>query len=176
MATHSSILAWRIPRTEEPGSLHSVGSQRAGRRWSGLAHTQHLLYVPFLTVSAVTAALDMRAPCSPKLEKKTFLMEQGMPASSSAQIETSPLVVSTVSASRAQPFSSGICLWFIDHNSSQSLTNSICYGQLELFLLHQQLTQLLVISEIKNLLSHSRLVNLSPDLWRQLKACCQLNF
>ena len=28
MATHSSILAWRIPGTEEPGSLQSVGSQR----------------------------------------------------------------------------------------------------------------------------------------------------
>ena len=28
MATHSSILAWRIPWTEEPGGLHSTGSQR----------------------------------------------------------------------------------------------------------------------------------------------------
>ena len=27
MATHSSILAWRIPRTEEPGRLQSTGSQ-----------------------------------------------------------------------------------------------------------------------------------------------------
>ena len=26
MATHSSILAWRIPRTEEPGGLQSIGS------------------------------------------------------------------------------------------------------------------------------------------------------
>ena len=30
MATHSSILAWRIPWTEEPGGLKSMGSQRAG--------------------------------------------------------------------------------------------------------------------------------------------------
>ena len=29
MATHSSILAWKIPRTEEPGGLQSIGSQRA---------------------------------------------------------------------------------------------------------------------------------------------------
>ena len=28
MATHSSILAWKIPRTEEPGGLWSMGSQR----------------------------------------------------------------------------------------------------------------------------------------------------
>ena len=31
MATHSSILAWRIPRTEEPGGLQSMGSQTVGR-------------------------------------------------------------------------------------------------------------------------------------------------
>ena len=30
MATHSSTLAWRIPRTEEPGGLQSMGSQRVG--------------------------------------------------------------------------------------------------------------------------------------------------
>ena len=30
IATHSSILAWRIPRTEEPGRLQSMGSQRVG--------------------------------------------------------------------------------------------------------------------------------------------------
>ena len=30
MATHSSILAWRIPRTEEPGGLQSMGSHRVG--------------------------------------------------------------------------------------------------------------------------------------------------
>ena len=30
MATHSSILAWRIPRTEEPGGLQSMGWQRVG--------------------------------------------------------------------------------------------------------------------------------------------------
>ena len=31
MATHSSLLAWRIPWTEEPGKLQSMGSQRAGQ-------------------------------------------------------------------------------------------------------------------------------------------------
>ena len=30
MATHSSILAWRIPQTEEPGGLQSMGSQTVG--------------------------------------------------------------------------------------------------------------------------------------------------
>ena len=31
MATHSSILAWRIPWTEQPSGLLSIGSQRVGR-------------------------------------------------------------------------------------------------------------------------------------------------
>ena len=33
-ATHSSILAWRIPRTEEHGRLQSMGSQRVGHDWA----------------------------------------------------------------------------------------------------------------------------------------------
>ena len=37
MATHSSILAWRIPWTEEPGGLQSMGSQRAGHDLCDLA-------------------------------------------------------------------------------------------------------------------------------------------
>ena len=39
MATHSSIITWRIPRTEEPGGLLCIGSQRVGHDQSGLAHT-----------------------------------------------------------------------------------------------------------------------------------------
>ena len=34
MATHSSILAWKIPWTEEPGGLQSIGSQRARHDWA----------------------------------------------------------------------------------------------------------------------------------------------
>ena len=37
MATHSSVLAWRIPRTEEPGGLLSVGSHGVRHDWSDLA-------------------------------------------------------------------------------------------------------------------------------------------
>ena len=37
MATHSSILAWRIPGTEEPGGLPSMGSHRVWHNWSSLA-------------------------------------------------------------------------------------------------------------------------------------------
>ena len=34
IATHSSILAWRIPWTEKPGGLQSTGSQRVGQDWA----------------------------------------------------------------------------------------------------------------------------------------------
>ena len=44
MATHSSILAWRIPWTEEPGGLQSSGSQRVRHDWvTSLTHSQAYL-------------------------------------------------------------------------------------------------------------------------------------
>ena len=36
MATHSSVLAWRIPGTEKPGGLPSMGSHRVGHDWCDL--------------------------------------------------------------------------------------------------------------------------------------------
>ena len=44
MATHSSILAWRIPGTEEPGGLQSMGSQRI-RHDRAEAHGNENLFV-----------------------------------------------------------------------------------------------------------------------------------
>ena len=40
MATHSSILAWRIPWGEEPGGLQFMELQRVGHNWSDLAHPE----------------------------------------------------------------------------------------------------------------------------------------
>ena len=42
MSTHSSILAWEIPWTEEPGGLQSMGSLRVGQNWE----TKHTLCRP----------------------------------------------------------------------------------------------------------------------------------
>ena len=44
MATHSSVLAWRIPGTGEPGGLPSMGSHRVGHDWSDLAAAAHIFY------------------------------------------------------------------------------------------------------------------------------------
>ena len=42
MATHSSILAWRIPWTEKPGRLQSMGSQRVGNDSAkSLTHSEY---------------------------------------------------------------------------------------------------------------------------------------
>ena len=38
MAAHSSILVWRIPQTEEPGGLQSMGLQRVGHNWATNTH------------------------------------------------------------------------------------------------------------------------------------------
>ena len=44
MATHSNILAWKIPWTEDPGELWSIGSQRVRHDRSNLEHT-HSIYI-----------------------------------------------------------------------------------------------------------------------------------
>ena len=48
MATHSSVLAWRIPGMTEPGGLPSIGSHRVGHDWSdlGAAAVKHELFSP----------------------------------------------------------------------------------------------------------------------------------
>ena len=53
MATHSSVLAWRIPGTGQPGGLPSRGSHRVGHDWSDLAaaaedlNTSHIFKILF---------------------------------------------------------------------------------------------------------------------------------
>ena len=43
MATHSSILAWKIPWTKEPGGLQSLGLQRDGYDWATEHKAHHLV-------------------------------------------------------------------------------------------------------------------------------------
>ena len=49
MATHSSILGWRISWTEEPGELQSMGSQRAGHDWVTTTHSVLIVNLEHLT-------------------------------------------------------------------------------------------------------------------------------
>ena len=52
-ATHSSIVAWRIPWTEEPGGSQSIGLQRVGHSWRDLSHSTHLLAVLILSIKCM---------------------------------------------------------------------------------------------------------------------------
>ena len=54
MATHSSVVAWRILGTEEPGGLPSMGSHRVGHGWSDLAAD---FWFPFLRKERTTATV-----------------------------------------------------------------------------------------------------------------------
>ena len=62
MATHSSIFAWEIPWTEEPGGLESTGSQRLGHDW---AHTHTHTHTPILC--------SMIAKCQRSLINRYYL-------------------------------------------------------------------------------------------------------
>ena len=65
MAPHSSMLAWRIPWTEEPGELQSKGLQRAGRDRSSSARTRVLLILA--SFPSVSVSLCLSLPMSPVL-------------------------------------------------------------------------------------------------------------
>ena len=47
MATHSSVLAWRIPGMGDPGGLPSMGSHRVGHDWSNLAGVAAAVFETF---------------------------------------------------------------------------------------------------------------------------------
>ena len=51
MATHSSVLAWRIPGMGEPGGLLSMGSHRVGHDWSDLAAAAAAFWTLYMVVS-----------------------------------------------------------------------------------------------------------------------------
>ena len=64
MATHSSILAWKISWTEEPGGLQSMGSQRVGHDWATNTYLLPLglplglgYWIAFLQMKLVSASL-----------------------------------------------------------------------------------------------------------------------
>ena len=58
IATHSSILAWRIPWMEEPCGLQSTGSQRVGRHWATSLSLSYLMGLAIL--KCVDSTIDTR--------------------------------------------------------------------------------------------------------------------
>ena len=64
MATHSSVLAWRIPGAGEPGVLLSLGSHRVGHDWSDLA--------------AAAAKITAKGDCSHEIKRHLVLGRKAM--------------------------------------------------------------------------------------------------
>ena len=58
MATHSSVLAWRIPGTAEPGGLPSMGSHRVRHDWSDLAAAFLLSHVLIILDFQIRSAIQ----------------------------------------------------------------------------------------------------------------------
>ena len=63
-ATHSSILAWRIPWTEEPGGLKSVRSHRVRHDFSDLAHMHTVCIHIFICVCVPLRNTNIKQPIS----------------------------------------------------------------------------------------------------------------
>ena len=64
MATHSSVLAWRIPGMGEPGGLLSMGSHRVGHDWSDLAAAaeKNMSHFYFYPLSHFSSAVHLPRP------------------------------------------------------------------------------------------------------------------
>ena len=56
MATHSSILAWRIPGMGEPGGLPSMGSHRVGHDWNDLAAAAAAYFICIISLIIMTTS------------------------------------------------------------------------------------------------------------------------
>ena len=71
MVTHSRILAWEIPWTEEPGGLQSMGLQRVGHNWARMhTHWIWIIKIPnipskYLNIKALRCTLFLE--CMPRL-------------------------------------------------------------------------------------------------------------
>ena len=69
LATHSSILAWRIPWTEEPGGLHSMGLQELDTTW----RLNHHVGISFLNLWIFFALGLAMETTNTDLKKKKFI-------------------------------------------------------------------------------------------------------
>ena len=70
MATHSSVLAWRIPGTGEPGGLLSMGSHRVGHDWSDLAAAAAYTYI---SIVPLPQSIQWTYSSSPKVSPRPFV-------------------------------------------------------------------------------------------------------
>ena len=98
MATHSSVLAWRIPQMGEPGGLPSMGSHRVGHDWSDLAaaaaamcvyiytlHIYHILFICSLNRDKKFSSWTLRNSLTGRDGQGSFRTLEGNSAATDAQ-------------------------------------------------------------------------------------------
>ena len=127
MATHSSILAWRIPWTEEPGGLQSIGLQRVRHDWSDLAleHWREVKTSKYRHCHRICPAQDCLATVArPNINLKvnaSFLLNPKCPSVFWDSIKYIVTFSSVQSLSRVQLF---VTPWTAALQTSLSITNS----------------------------------------------------
>ena len=83
MATHSSILAWETPWTEEPRGVLATGLPRVGHNWRDLAHSTHKGQTAVGTTWSIkgrklqAGQWDMQLPAPGSIEKQSLRWERG---------------------------------------------------------------------------------------------------
>ena len=96
MATHSSMLAWRIPWSEETGGLQLLEFQRVGHDWSNWTHTHTHIYV-YIVCVCVVSCYSVWIGCFKKIKL----------------CKRKDLIISDSHYSKGHPVSAGMFLQFI---------------------------------------------------------------
>ena len=94
VSAHSSTLAWRIPWTEEPGRLQSMGSQKVGQDWATFTSTVlRVTYIMLLcSVSLMQLKLELNSRiCQGTLQRRQLSCFQTKPPSQSFHKPTKKL-------------------------------------------------------------------------------------
>ena len=78
MATHSSVLAWRIPGMGEPGGLPSMGLHRVGHDWSDLAAAAAAAYIPPNCLQWLSHFSDEKIGQLPKVREVKVKLGRGI--------------------------------------------------------------------------------------------------
>ena len=157
MATHSSVLAWRIPGTGEPGGLPSVGSYRVGHDWSDLVVVV-VITVVSNSLTPRTAALQasLSFPISQSLFKLTSI-ELVMPSNHQILCDYYLLLPSILSSIRVFSNELALCIRWPKYLSlSFSINSSNEYSGLISFRI-DWFDLLAAQGPLKSLLQHQNL-------------------
>ena len=127
MATHSSVLAWRIPGMAEPGGLPSTGSHRVGHDWCDLAAAAAADGETVETVSDFIffgSKITAEGDCSHEIKRRLFLQRIVMTNLESIWKSRDITLSTKVHLVKAIVFiSSHVWMWELDYKESWALKN-----------------------------------------------------